>query len=602
MTPTTQLDPLLYLALALYNTRGGYAVLLGSGVSRGAGIATGWEIVEDLIRMVASLEGGDAPGKAAANAESWYKERFGEPPSYSKVLERLAATPSERRELLRPYFEPTAEERERGLKVPTKAHRALARLVRDGIVRVILTTNFDPLQETAIRDEGISPAVLSTPDAIRGMMPLHLSPATVIKLNGDYLDTRAKNTVGELAKYNPAVDALLDRVLDEYGLVVCGWSATWDDALRRAVLRAKNRRFSTFWALRGEPTVEARELIDHRQAQVIEIESADQFFDTVAEKVATLESFRQPHPLSTAVAVATLKRYLPSSENRIRLSDLVESEITRLMDTVRPLINVSVQPEPKLVFDAMQKIEAASETVATLLATGAYWGEEHHRELWVRALTQLGSLAGPETWRGVTFYDPWVELLRYPAQLAFYSAGMGALVRGKAGDEVAADLILLPQLRLGLNGEVYSPAMRLNVYEAVDDRIARQAIPGSERMYTAMSDHLFGVVRPFVRAIIPEDAVYEDLFDRFEYLVALAFADTRMREQHFGFWAPVGRLAWRWERIFPPQKSQADKIADEIQREGLNWLFLRRGLFDGSLEPLAKAQAGIKEVISRRGQ
>lgn len=553
--------------------------------------------------MVASLEGGDAPGKAAANPETWYRDRFGEPPSYSKVLERLAATPTERRELLRPYFEPTDEERERGLKIPTKAHRALARLVRDGIIRVILTTNFDPLQETAIRDEGISPAVLSTPDAIRGMIPLHLAAATVIKLNGDYLDTRAKNTVGELSKYNPAVDALLDRVLDEYGLVVCGWSATWDDALRRAVLRTKNRRFSTFWALRSEPTAEARELIDHRQAQVIEIESADQFFDAVAEKVKTLETFRQPHPLSTAVAVATMKRYLPSSENRIRLHDLIDDECVRLVDTARPLITLNVSPEPKsLVFDAMRKIEAASETVATLFATGTYWGEEQHRELWVRALTRLGSLAGPETWRGVTFYDVWVELLRYPAQLAFYAGGLGALARGKAGEEVTADLILLPQLRLGLNGEIYSPAMRLNVHEAVDDRIARQAIPGRERNISPMSDHLFGVVRPFVRAVIPEDAVYEDLFDRFEYLVALAYADTRMREAHFGFWAPVGRLAWRWERIFPPQKSQAQQIADEIEQQGVKWLLLRRGLFDGSLERITEAQAGIKEILNRRGQ
>jgi hypothetical protein len=568
-------------------------------VSRGAGIATGWEIVEDLIRMIASLEGGDAPAKAAANAEGWYKERFGEPPSYSKVLERLAATPTERRELLRPYFEPTDEERERGLKIPTKAHRALARLVRDGIVRVILTTNFDPLQETAIRDEGISPAVLSTPDAIRGMVPLHLAPATIIKLNGDYLDTRAKNTVGELAKYTPAVDALLDRVLDEYGLVVCGWSAAWDDALRRAILRAKNRRFSTFWALRGEPTVEAQELIDHRQAQVIKIESADQFFDVVAEKVATLETFRQPHPLSTAVAVATMKRYLPSTENRIRLNDLVESEIVRLVDMVRPLINVGVQPEPNLVYKTMHQIEAATETVATLLATGVYWGEEHHRELWVRALTRLGNSAGPEAWRGVTFYDAWVHLLRYPAQLVFYSAGLAALARGKAGEDVVADLLLLPQLRLGLNGEVYTPSTALNVSEAVDHRLAQQAIPDSARRYTPVSDHLFTVVRPFVRAIIPEDAVYEDLFDRFEYLVALAYADTRAGG--FGFWAPVGRLAWRWERIFPPQKSQAEVIGDEIQREGLSWLLLRRGLFGGDLARLAEAQTGMKELIRRRG-
>jgi hypothetical protein len=600
MTIPAQIDPILSLALAISNTRGGYAVLLGSGVSRGAGIATGWEIVEDLIRMVATLEGGDAPGKAAAGPEVWYNERFGEPPSYSKVLERLAATPTERRELLRPYFEPTNEERERGEKVPTRAHRALARLVRDGFVRVILTTNFDPLQETAIRDEGISPVVLSSADAIRGMIPLHLSPATVVKLNGDYLDTRVKNTVGELAKYDRAIDALLDRVLDDYGLVVCGWSATWDDALRRAVLRTKNRRFSTFWALRGEPTVEARELIEHRQAQIITIETADKFFDDVAEKVATLQTFRQPHPLSTAVAVATLKRYLPSSENRIRLNDLVEDQIVRLSESVSSLIKFDVQPEPSAVFDAMRNIEAASETVATLLATGSYWGEEPHRDLWVRALTRVAAIAAPEVWRTKTNFDVWVKLLRYPAQLAFYAAGIGALARGKSGDDIAVDLIVLPELRFGLNGETFSPAKGLNVFEAVGHDMARHAIPGNQNHYTPMSDRLFDVVRRFVRALIPDDAVYADLFDRFEYLVSLVYSNDRIRAG-MGGWAPVGRIAWRWESIYPPQKSQPQKIADEIEREGLNWLLLRRGLFDGSVEKLAKAQSGLKDILNRRG-
>lgn len=41
------------------------------------------------------------------------------------------------------------------------------------------------------------------------------------------------------------------------------------------------------------------------------------------------------------------------------------------------------------------------------------------------------------------------------------------------------------------------------------------------------------------------------------------------------------------ERIFPPAKSQADNIAEDIEREGVSWLLLRRGLFDGSVERIA---------------
>jgi hypothetical protein len=46
--------------------------------------------------------------------------------------------PAERQQLLRQYFEPTPEEAEQHLKVPTLAHLAVAELVKGGYVRVIL--------------------------------------------------------------------------------------------------------------------------------------------------------------------------------------------------------------------------------------------------------------------------------------------------------------------------------------------------------------------------------------------------------------------------------------------------------------------------------
>ena len=53
------IEPILSLALAVQSNKGVYALLLGSGVSRAAGVPTGWEIAEDLIRKLALLKGQD---------------------------------------------------------------------------------------------------------------------------------------------------------------------------------------------------------------------------------------------------------------------------------------------------------------------------------------------------------------------------------------------------------------------------------------------------------------------------------------------------------------------------------------------------------------
>ena len=146
---------------------------------------------------------------------------------------------------------------------------------------LILTTNFDRLIETALDNAGVRPVVLSMPDHVQGSPPLIHTRCCVVKLHGDYLDTRIKNTRAELDSYSGEFDGLLDRIFDEFGLVVCGWSAAWDRALREALSRAPSRRFTTYWAARGELNDEARRLVDRRRAEVIPINDADEFFRTV---------------------------------------------------------------------------------------------------------------------------------------------------------------------------------------------------------------------------------------------------------------------------------------------------------------------------------
>ena len=241
------MDPLLSLAFSMQSNKGVYALLLGSGISRAAKIPTGWEVVLELIRKLALLSDEDCEPEP----EAWYFQKYGCAPDYAELLDKIAKTPTERQQLLRAYFEPTAEEQEEKTKQPTAAHHAIAQLVADGFVKVIVTTNFDRLMELALQEAGVAPHVLSTPDQIEGALPLVHTRCCVIKVHGDYLDTRIKNTPTELADYDVRMNGLLDQVFDQFGLITCGWSADWDVALRAAIERAPSRRFTTYWASKG---------------------------------------------------------------------------------------------------------------------------------------------------------------------------------------------------------------------------------------------------------------------------------------------------------------------------------------------------------------
>ena len=152
---------------------GVYAVLLGSGISSAAGIKTGFGVVQDLVRTAAQAQGVDL-GEHVEHPEVWWRGQHGSEPRYDDLLAAYAATDLDRRALLRRYFDgPTTE--------PTLAHHELGRLVAAGLVRVVITTNFDQLAERSIESAGVSPQVIADVVGIEGMIPLQHAAATVLK-------------------------------------------------------------------------------------------------------------------------------------------------------------------------------------------------------------------------------------------------------------------------------------------------------------------------------------------------------------------------------------------------------------------------------------
>ncbi|WP_405435790.1 SIR2 family protein [Streptomyces avidinii] len=195
-------------------------MLLGAGASVSAGMLSAWGVQCDLIRQIASVEGVEIPD-GDDGPYDWYVNRFERDPAYDTLLADLSDTTGGRQVLLRSYFEPDETEREQGIKQPADAHRALARLVADGYIRVIITLNFDHLIEDALREAGLRPTIIRRPSDMAGMIPLHAQrQGVVIHLHGDYLDPDSmRNTPEELSSYEEEVDKLLDQVFDEYGLI-----------------------------------------------------------------------------------------------------------------------------------------------------------------------------------------------------------------------------------------------------------------------------------------------------------------------------------------------------------------------------------------------
>ena len=510
------IDPLISLAFAVSSGPGVYALLVGSGISRAAAIPTGWEVVVDLTRKLAAAMGETADPDPAG----WFRSRFNAEPDYSDLLKRLAKAPTERAALLRQYFEPTEEERSRGLKVPTKAHRAIAALAAAGYLRVLVTTNFDRLLEIALTEAGVVPTVISTADAAVGSLPLIHNRCTVVKLHGDYLDSRIKNTADELSSYEPQISTLLDRILDEFGLIVCGWSAEWDIALFSAIERTPNRRFTTYWAARGALTDRAKRLVEFRRAEVIQITDADTFFFELSQKVSALADVRAPHPLSVTAAVEMLKKFLPRPEFRIAQHDLMVRETERcrseLIPDRYPLQGVNV--DQAFVARRLGQYEAATAIVRRLLSYGMYWRGSDFAQTAVRALTRIASSAAVLA-SGLNLL---LRLRSYPASLLFCASSLGAVAGGN-----------YKALREVFEAEVPHQTDTSKKAPAVLELFPGATLPEqllkivNETGRTPASDHVFGLLREDFRELLPDDDEYSAAFDRFEYLISLVNIDLR---------------------------------------------------------------------------
>ncbi|MGC9537593.1 SIR2 family protein [Streptomyces sp. UG1] len=557
------MEPHVNLAFSVRATPGGYAVLLGAGSSIAAGMPSAWDVQQDLIRKVAAAEGVTETG----DPHAWYKERFGRTATYDDLLARLANTPLERQALLRAYFEPSEEDREEGRMQPTAAHRAIARLVADGHVRIVLTTNFDRLMETALREMGVEPTVAADPADAAGLAPLHTIKCLVVHVHGDYLNpTSMLNTPEELKEYAPAVDTLLDRIFADYGLIISGWSAKWDPALRNALSRCPSRMFTSYWTDPRELSEHAQDLLTRRGAVYVQTD-ADAFFAQVADAVDAIADSRR-HPASIAVAVASAKRALSGAGQAITLHDSLRREVSRI-------IALPLRSGPWQSSDAnehsrrLSMLEAETELLLALVATTAYWGTSENDRWWIHDIEQLGSVSGGGDLA-------LIRLAQAPATMMIYAAGIAALVAERWPTLVR--VLSEPQAQHLTRSKMLPAAALLGPQTTIG-----KDFDGAERLHAQL--------RPvFTEHLILGDTAYLEAWERFAYLRLIVQQDAGMNIE----WPHI-----RSDRYDGHQLAPAVWLTHEPDRHGDLHPLLEEGLFDGDVERLRTAKEAVQaEYIS----
>jgi hypothetical protein len=491
-------EKLMSLSFSVEANKGVYALLLGSGISYSAGIPTGWGVLKELCRRIMLVDGSEEQDEI-----KWYEEKFGTPPLYDEVIGMLAKTSSERNGLLKEFFEPPEEDLKEERKVPTEAHKAIAELVKQGYLKVIVTTNFDRLIEQALDELNVQYQTLYHESDIEGMKPLVHADCTILKIHGDYRDTRFKNITDELERYSPDLYVLLQQIFDDYGIIISGWSAEWDTALRDTIKSVKGRRYSWYWHSFSETINEkAEELINFRDANlVIDSRGADHFFREIKETVFNISKLKKVNPENIQVKIKRLKEYI-QNDDEIAIRDLFTNESKDVIDKINKL-DSNQEATIELMKQWIEEIKVIVKPISILSSILAFYGKFDYQErLLIESLERFTSIKNSDGRVSL------IGLKQLPLQAVFYSIGVSLTMRRKY--KLLDEIMMKPKVRDRLHSRQdfsWYVSPRRHLYDAF-----QRLQP--ERPYHLPIEVMFTF--PFLEEIFKESQL---AFDRAEYMI-----------------------------------------------------------------------------------
>jgi hypothetical protein len=306
MDTNSKIDPIVKLAVNALPGEKKCILFAGAGVSKDARILTAWDLMLETARRLYVNDCGEIDPKV--NIEEWFNKSPYAQMTYADIMNGLFPTSPQQQDFLKDYL---------ANKEIGKAHDGIAELARRGIIRAIVTTNFDDCIERALEKKGLIHQVISTDPDLANTEPLiHCKAVRIYKPHGTLGKGILKNTPKDLEKLSPEMEKELTRVLSEHTVIVLGYSGR-DEGIQKVFKNRNYGLYPLFWVDPKHPESEIDNILKDKY-DYISCDGASEFIDRLSnyhEKLNTLARVTSSGP-----SISDLEReFSPSNQSIVSL-------------------------------------------------------------------------------------------------------------------------------------------------------------------------------------------------------------------------------------------------------------------------------------------
>lgn len=248
----------------------------GAGVSKDAAIPTSWELRLEIAKMLyISIK------NPKERLEEWFPKSECSKMSYPDLMNEFYSKYPSQQDFLQEYL---------GNRNIGETHRGIAELVGHGIVRAIVTTNFDEYIEKALEEKGLKTQVISTDEDLNNSEPLiQCKFVRVYKPHGTLSRGALRNTPKDLEQLSPDMEKELIRVLSEHVVIVLGYSGQ-DKGIQKVFKERSCSYYPIFWVDPKHPEGEIENILKQKDYNYIQCERANQFINDFLSTIERLDA------------------------------------------------------------------------------------------------------------------------------------------------------------------------------------------------------------------------------------------------------------------------------------------------------------------------
>lgn len=290
-------------------------------------------------------------------------------------------------------------------------------------------------------------------------------------------------------------------------------------------------------------------------------------------------------PVGANGDLSTFKDYLSEQRYRIRLDDQVSAAVrATLAEMSGEKFSPTTQVNGEEFAARLRLYEAAVRPLQAKAALLGRWATPEQLPTMTNMLARMSDgFAAAQSGQSL-----WADLRAYPMTILMYSAGIASLAVENYGVFAAAHAKKINARTRRSGDRVFS--IVVPVVEAMQEVMSTSIwrhVESYKRSRAPDSEHLFNVIRPVLDDLLFLGASYERLFDRYETLRALVYADATDRGR-----GPAGRFAWKY---YGGQENPFADLRAEAAQEKDAWGPIRAGLFQGSYERFEKTAAKFEK-------